>query len=266
MTQAEVARTGLIHTLVELGLKPGERFLVHSSLRMLGWIDGGADTVIDALRTAVTESGTVMMPAFTLPPAPIFDPKETPTSLGVISETFRRRPDVTRSIHPSHSVAVWGKDKDRYAAAHETSTALGVGSPVHLFLDEGADILLLGVGHWANSAVHVAEVIAGVPYLDIPYNDDYARPLLSRLPGGTIREFPPNENPGCSINFIAVQNPLKERGLITFGRLGDGLLQRIHGRGLLETVSDILRRDPFFVLCAWDLCPFCPRVRKRFAH
>jgi aminoglycoside 3-N-acetyltransferase len=248
--------------LAELGVGPGIRLLVHSSLKMLGHVDGGADAVIDALEKAVTESGTIMMPAFVFPPAPIFDPRETPTTLGVIAQTFHKRPDVARSIHPSHSVAVWGKDKDRYTAAHEHATALGVGSPAHLLLEEGGDILLLGVGHWANSAVHVAEAIARVPYLDIPYSDDYARQLSALLADGSVREFPPAENPGCSINFVAVEAPLREQGLIAYHRMGDALVQRVDGRGLLKAVSGILRRDPLFLLCSWELCPFCPRVRE----
>jgi aminoglycoside 3-N-acetyltransferase len=250
--------------LTHLGVKRGDRLLVHSSLRMLGWVDGGADAVIDAILGAVGPSGTVMMPAFTFPPAEIFDPAQTPTTMGAIAEAFRRRPDVTRSVHPTHSVTIWGKDRERLAAAHRTSTALGVGSPVHLILSEGGDIILLGVGHWANSAVHVAEAIARVPYLDIPYSDDYAHPLKARLPDGSITEFAPKENPGCSINFTAVEQPLKEAGLITYFRYGDALVQRVSGSGLLSTIAGLLSSDPLFLLCSWELCPFCPKVRELF--
>lgn len=252
--------------LKHLGVTEGDRLLVHSSLRLLGWVDGGADAVIDAMQAAVGHSGTIMMPAFTFPPAEIFDPAGTPTTMGAISETFRSRPDVTRSIHPTHSVAIWGADRDRLAAAHETATALGLGSPVHLILEEGGDIILLGVGHWANSAVHVAEAIARVPYLDIPYSDQYAHVLRARLPDGSLAQFPPKENPGCSINFTAVEQPLKEEGLITYYRDGGALVQRVSGRGLLTTIPRLLSKDPLFLLCSWDLCPFCPKVKDLFKY
>ncbi len=252
--------------LRHLGVKPGDRLLVHSSLRLLGWIRGGADAVIDAILSTVGESGTVMMPAFTFPPVEVFDPVRTPTTMGAIAGAFLRRPDVVRSIHPTHSVSVWGAHKDRLAAGHETATALGVGSPVHLLLEEGGDSILLGVGHWANSAVHVAEAIARVPYLDIPYSDQYARPLTARLPDGSLRQFPPTENPGCSINFTAVEQPLKRQGLITYHRQGDVLVQRVSGRGLLELIPKMLSIDPFFLLCSWEFCPFCPNVKRLFNH
>ena len=252
--------------LTHLGVKRGDRLLVHSSLRLLGWVHGGADAVIDAILGVVEESGTVMMPAFTFPPADVFDPAGTPTSMGAIAEAFRKRPDVTRSIHPTHSVSVWGAQRQRLAAGHETATALGVGSPVHLVLKEGGDIILLGVGHWANSAVHVAEAIARVPYLDIPYSEQYARPLPVRLSDGSLRQFEPKENPGCSINFTAVEQPLKEHGLITYYRQGTVLVQRISGKGLLEVIPRMLSSDPLFLLCSWDLCPFCPNVKRLFEN
>ncbi|MBN1883252.1 MAG: AAC(3) family N-acetyltransferase [Deltaproteobacteria bacterium] len=250
------------NALQALGVAAGDAYLVHSGLRMMGRVDGGADTIIDTLKEMVTARGVIMMPAFTLPPAEVFEARETPATLGIICETFRKQDDVIRSIHPSHSVAVWGRDAQMYADAHKNATALGVGSPIHRIIEDGGDILLLGVGHWANSAVHVAEAVARVPYLDLPYNDDYAKDLMMRLPDGSITQVPPRENPGCSINFIAVEQPLKEAGLITYHRVGNVLLQRIDGRGALTLIAGLLKREPNALLCSWELCPFCPRARK----
>ncbi len=262
MDTKEIGLSDLVEGLKTLGVGPNGKFLVHSSLKMMGRVDGGAGTVIDALTSLVTDDGTIMMPAFAIPPAEIFDIDKTPTTLGVIAETFRKMPGVARSLHPTHSVAVWGNHKERYKSAHLFSTALGYGSPIHLLIDDGGDILLLGVGHWANSAIHVAEAIARVPYLDLPYSEEYARPLSVKMPDGTIREFTPAENPGCSINFISVEKPLIEAGHVKYERVGDALIQRVDGRGLLSVVSDILKDDPGALLCKWGLCPFCPRARE----
>jgi aminoglycoside 3-N-acetyltransferase len=257
-----ITREDLCDALASLDIHEGMQILVHASLKFLGWVEGGADTVIDAILSSVGPSGVVMMPTFTFPPAPVFDPSSTPTSLGIIAETFWRRSDTVRSIHPSHSVAVWGKDNQRYADAHERATALGIGSPVHLLIKEGADILLLGVGHWANSAIHVAEALAHVPYLDIPYSVEYSRTLFTRLADGSLRGFPPHENPGCSINFTTMEWPVKKRGFIRYNRMKNALLQRVNGEGLLETATNLLINDPLLLLCSWELCPYCPKVRK----
>lgn len=257
----EIGKEMILEGLKALGVVSGEKFLVHSGLRMMGWVNGGANVVIDALMSIVTPSGTIMMPAFTFPPAKVFDPQTTPTSLGSIAECFRKKNNVVRSIHPSHSVTVWGVDNKKYTDRHLDSTSLGVGSPVHRLLEDGGNILLLGVGQWANSALHVAESLARVPYLDIPYSEEYANPLNVRMPDGSVKKISPKENPGCSINFVATEAPLKKAGLIKYHRAGDALLQRIDGKGLLNFVCQMLKTNPEALLCSWDLCPFCPRAR-----
>jgi aminoglycoside 3-N-acetyltransferase len=261
MSKEVIGKEEIRKGLEALGIGPGDKLLVHSGLRMMGWVDGGANAVIDVLLSLVTSSGTIMMPVFTIPPAELFDPRSTPTTLGVIAETFRKHDDVIRSLHPSHSVAVWGKDSAKYADLHLNSTALGVGSPVHGLIEANGDILLLGVGHWANSAVHVAEAAAKVPYLDIPYSEEYAKPLAVKTADGSIREVPSKENPGCSINFVAAEAPLKNAGLLKYQRVGDALFQRVDGSGSISLLKDILTRNPDALLCSWDLCPFCPRAR-----
>ena len=257
----EIGKEEIKEGLEALGVGPGDKLLVHSSLKMMGWVNGGANAVIDALLSLVTSSGTIMMPAFTLPPVELFDIESTPTTLGAIAENFRKREDTVRSLHPTHSVTVWGKDSEKYTASHLDSTALGVGSPVHRLIEAQGDILLLGVGHWANSAIHVAEAVAKVPYLDIPYSQEYERNLAVKTADGTIREVPPKENPGCSVNFVAAEPPLKKAGLLKYQRVKDALFQRVDGRGMISLLSEMLNVTQDALLCSWDLCPFCPRAR-----
>ncbi len=257
----EMGKEEIKKGLEALGVGPGDKFLVHSSLKMMGWVNGGANSVIDVLMSLVTSSGTIMMPAFTLPPVEIFDPESTPTTLGTIAENFRKREGTVRSLHPTHSVAVWGKDSENFSNLHLDSTALGVGSPVHGLIEAQGDILLLGVGHWANSAIHVAEALAEVPYLDIPYSEEYEKSLAVRTVDGTIREVPPKENPGCSVNFVAAEPPLKRAGLLKYQRVGNALFQRVDSRGMISLLSEMLNVTPDALLCSWDLCPFCPRAR-----
>lgn len=53
----------LLFQLNELGILPGDIVLVHSSLSALGFVEGGAQTVIDTLLSAVGPQGTLLMPA-----------------------------------------------------------------------------------------------------------------------------------------------------------------------------------------------------------
>ena len=109
--------------------------IVHSSLSSIGWVCGGAQSVIMALEEVLQEDGTLVMPSHScnlsdpshwgFPPVPeswwntikdemsAFDKDLTPTcAMGVIAETFRKQNGVVRSSHPSCSFAAWGKNKD----------------------------------------------------------------------------------------------------------------------------------------------------------
>ena len=91
----------LIEGFTALGLKPGMHVMVHSSLSSFGHVEGGADTVIDALMEILTPSGTLMMPTFNhnacYDAGQLFDVRTTPTINGIIPETFRRREGVLRA-------------------------------------------------------------------------------------------------------------------------------------------------------------------------
>lgn len=170
----------------DLGVTPGDTLLVHSSLSALGWVCGGAQAVVDALRDAVTESGTLVVPTFTgqytdpsgwsNPPVPDewiaqisetmppFRPETTPTrGMGAIPECFRTYSDVVRSRHPEVSFAAWGAEAESVVADHGYDRGLGENSPLARIYERGGDVLLLGVGHENNTSLHLAEHRAGVP-------------------------------------------------------------------------------------------------------
>jgi len=143
-TANPLTKDGLVHDARRLGVSPGDVLLVHSSLSAIGWVVGGARTVIEALIEAVSPDGTLVMPAFSgdlsdpsdwrNPPVPsswidrireampAFDPDRTPTrQMGCIAETFRKWPGAMRSIHPVSSMTALGPHAMRIVERHETA-------------------------------------------------------------------------------------------------------------------------------------------------
>ena len=112
--------------LRELGLAPGDDVLVHSSLSSLGRVDGGAQTVCEALVRAVSPGGTVCCPTITgsrrysksIPPRFSVD---DPCWSGAVPEAMRHRADAVRSLHPTHSVACVGPRAAELTCGHERS-------------------------------------------------------------------------------------------------------------------------------------------------
>jgi aminoglycoside 3-N-acetyltransferase len=175
--------------LRRLGLSPGDGVMVHSSLKSFGHVRGGPEAVIRALMDVLTGEGTLMMPSFNHGRAyaegqpGYFDPTATPTTNGLIPETFWRLPGVLRSLNPSHSFAAWGASARRYTAGHHRTLTCGPDSPLGLLWRDGGCGLLLGVGYSANTFHHVVEMSTGAPCLG---RRTEARPM--RLPGGRTVE------------------------------------------------------------------------------
>lgn len=148
--------------LAAIGVEPGTTLVVHSSLSALGWVEGGAPTVVRALLDAVGDDGTLAMPAATphvgegLP----FDRRTTPTTMGAIAETFRNWPGSLRSEHPLESVCARGPRADEVTADHPLAFSEGPGSPFARLHDLDSRILLLGVGFNRCTALHFAESLA----------------------------------------------------------------------------------------------------------
>ncbi|MFF5178070.1 aminoglycoside N(3)-acetyltransferase [Micromonospora sp. NPDC000316] len=163
-----------------LGVRPGSTVLVHAGLHPLGFVCGGPHAVVLALRDALGPDGTIVVPTHTPdnsdpaqwrnPPVPVdwwpliraempgFDPAVTPSRyMGALAETVRGWPGALRSAHPQVSFAALGPAAEQVVAGHALADMLGAQSPLARLYDLDADVLLLGVGHSANTSLHLAE-------------------------------------------------------------------------------------------------------------
>jgi aminoglycoside 3-N-acetyltransferase len=174
--------SALTADLAALGLRPGMTVLLNASLGSLGYVEGGAATVVAAIRTVLGPEGTLVSPATTeensdtsrayltrvadLPAEgeaafraamPPFDPATTPASCGLIAEQIRITPGAIRSAHPQSSFAAVGPRARDLMADHALDCHLGERSPLGKLYASGARVLLLGVGYRYCTALHLAE-------------------------------------------------------------------------------------------------------------
>lgn len=160
--------------LAALGVRQGGLLLVHSSLKSLGPVPGGPETVVRALLAALGPSGTLLMPALSYKSVtgdhPLFDPATTPSCVGAIPEYFRHRPGTLRSIHPTHSVCAVGARAQEITASHHLDRSpVGANSPFRLLRDHGGKVLMLGCGLKPNTSMHGVEELSEPPYLLLPH-------------------------------------------------------------------------------------------------
>lgn len=177
-----VTRSDVEAALDAVGVRSGSTVIVHCSLSSLGWVVGGATAVVHALRSVVGNDGTIVMPAQTgigdpshwkAPPVPeswwptirmhwpAFEPMSTPLrGMGAVAECFARLDDVVHSGHPAVGFVAQGPRAVELMSVHDLQDGLGNGSPLAQLEAADADVVLIGVGHDNNTALHLAEARA----------------------------------------------------------------------------------------------------------
>jgi len=255
-----LTKNSLVDSFRRLGIQPGNRLIVHSSLRNLGSVEGGAETVLEALLECIGKQGLMMAPTFTYN-NDIYDPEVTPGKTGVLAEVLRKHPSAVRSLHPTHSVVAIGEEAAKYCDGHHKVSGLGIDSPMDRVAQSGGGILLLGVGHTSNSTIHVGESYARVPYLDIPFNPYW--PSRITIASTIQQEVKLIEHPGCSRAFGAIEASLRQHGAIQDGIIGKGLVQWMSGQNVISVTIDLLRQYVGALLCSDADCYRCSRGRQR---
>ena len=172
-TAPHVDRATLAAGLSALGIAPGDALFIHSSLKSLGFVEGGPAAVIGALQDAVGAEGTLVLPTYWLPGGTIlgtcempgyeFDIRQHGTHMGALPEAFLATPGVQRSVHPTHSVSAWGRHAAWLTEAHhQAPSVFGEGSPWQRFstLARG-QVLGLGISMGPVTYYHLVEDTLG---------------------------------------------------------------------------------------------------------
>ena len=157
----------IVHDLNVLGVRPGDVVMVHSSLKSLGHVEGGPETVVAAFLELLGPAGTLLMPGLSYQSVTreqnTFDVNNTPVCVGAIPEHFRKRPGTLRSVHPTHSVCGVGPLAERLLGyQHTDTTPCGPNSPWRGLPSVRGKIVMLGCGLKPNTSMHAVEEFAGI--------------------------------------------------------------------------------------------------------
>jgi aminoglycoside 3-N-acetyltransferase len=252
----EVSRAEVTNQLRTLGVEKGGVLLVHTSFRATRPVEGGPLGLIGALRAAIGSDGTLVMPSWSGDDDRPFDPMTTPASpsLGIVADMFWRLPGVLRSDHV-HAFAAVGPE-----AAGITSDPLPLPphipeSPVGRVHDLDGQVLLLGVGHDADTTLHLAELLAGVPYRVPRY--------CTVLQDGRPVRVEYGENDHCCERFALADEWLRAGSLQSEGRVGHAHARLARARDITGLAFEHLAADPLlFLHPPSTACAECDEARK----
>jgi aminoglycoside 3-N-acetyltransferase len=249
-----VTREIIMRDLGALGLPRAVMVLVHSSLASLGWVDGGAETVVDAFLDHLGPAGTLVVPTLPfrgsqfdyLQSDPLFDPDTTPSFMGRVTESVRLRPGARRSWHPSHSVSAIGPAAPMLTApqSHDPWLTFGPESPFGRLLTADGWICLLGVTHRSSTFLHAVEEQNCLDYFVWP------EPLTARvLRDGEVQHIRTSVGrPGVRRAFDQIEPLLLAEHALIVGKVGAATVRLMRARAVMTIATAALRQRPHLLL------------------
>ena len=252
-----ISKEELITDLHNIGVEEGDLLHLKISMRAVGKVDGGANTLLEALIEVVGETGTIVcdafVKAFSLPLSKKNKTKistdETPSYAGAFANVMIRHPKNIRSKHPLHKFAAIGKQAIELCNNHTDKS--GAYSLVEEMAIQDAKNLTIGGDVVGIGTTHIA--IEKCPYdrkikkMGRLYKNSEGKIVLSKIDwkggcGEGIRKFLPLYENG---------------GLINRGKIGnaDSILTSM--KKTLKTEMDKIESDPHFFLCDNPSCQAC---------
>ena len=227
-------------------LSPGDDVMVHASLGQFGTFVPGVDSIIDALFAAVGPTGTVLMMTDTRSFARTgrFDIGQ-PSETGLLTEIFRQRPDVSRSMVPMVSFAAQGARASEYLQTYHSH--LDATAPLTRLLENDGVILLLGVGYQKCTLWHLSEERYATP---VNFYKTFEGVLVDGecvLAPITQRFFVRRDLQGKK-DISIVGRMLEERGQVKVLPLGDGVIRAFRARDFDACCMDALATDRYAFL------------------
>ncbi len=255
-----ITKNQLINEFLELGLKKGDILNLKISLKSIGRIQNGAETVIDALLEVVGKEGTLVTDSF-IKPYPSYlrllhtNEISTEKSLsyaGAITNTIIKRNDVYRASHPIQRFAAVGKHA-KYLTENFT-----IKSEPYGFLKEmammgakniriGSKDKVVGVG-----TTHVAICELRLQQLLIPRGVYYINDK------GKKEFYYAGWANGCPNGFNNLIDLYRSKKLIiSEGMVGNAEVIITSMKSTLEFEIDLFSKKPNAFLCDDPTCTFC---------
>jgi aminoglycoside 3-N-acetyltransferase len=239
-----------------LGVRRGDVLFVHSALASLGDVAGGSDAVIDGLHDVIGPRGTLAMPTFTYSKetpvsgagGPPYHPQRTPSDVGIIPETFWRRPGVRRSSSASHSIAAVGPQAAFLTIDDVATEPYCREGAFGKLYELDAKVLMLGCGLAPNSCLHAVEDWVGLPSMQAVDH------LIEGDDGNISVVHYQSEPVGPREFYLSSQVVTKsevlfrQRGIINDGQIGPAMVQMFGIRDVIDASMAIIRdEDPCFL-------------------
>ena len=266
-TLRTVTRDQLISAFITLGIRKGDLLNVKASLKSIGYVEGGADTLLDALLYVIGDGGTIVTDSFVniYPMGQVISDKSltsddyTESYAGALANAMLRYPNVVRGGHPIQKFSAIGfKAKELMLNHTPESYAYNVlkimSESGGRNLKIGPDEKVVGVGttHVAIGLLEYEQkrLVRGINFKDNKEN---------------IVSFERNWAGGCGKGFNNFLPLYHDRGaIVREGKIGFADSKITDMKMTLEIEIEKLSTNPAYFICDDTDCINC-RLSWKFS-
>ena len=262
----EITKDELVADIQKAGIKAGDILNLKISLKSIGWVEGGAETIISAFLDVIGPDGTIVTDSFVhvkplkyLKRHLYLTDDKTPSYAGAVANAMLKHPNVRRSKHPIQKFAIIGKYADDFADNHtDKSYAYDV---LRRMAELGAKNIRLGDPNKVVGVgtTHVAIGLLKYQQKRLKYGVHYS------TADNPQKLFLVNWAGGCVAGFNKLFPKYKEIGSFLYeGKVGDANIIVSDMKKTLEWEVEEGKRNPQFFFCDNPACIDC-RLAWKFS-
>ena len=242
-----LTKADLLKQLEKFSEARGRIVTIHTSLKAVGEIDGGGETLLSALIEYFTQDGGLLcIPTHTWD-SEVYDLRQAQSCVGVLPRLAAAHPDALRTLHPTHSMAVFGdREKAEEFAKNEAfaSTPASPDGCLGKLFEQDGYVLLIGVGQDKNTYLHCVEEILDTPNRLTDYKVEKSIIHEDGIEEKRCLYWFDEENFGdVSHYFPKFETPFRYFGCITDGTIGNASVQMCSARKMKEVVELIYKNN-----------------------
>ena len=252
MAKTDYTKQELKKALSDIGIVAGDNIFIHSNIGFFGHMEGVTsanslcENYLTALKDAVTESGTIVLPTFSYSfcHSEVYNPKHTKSDCGMLTTYSFSKGGFVRSLDPNFSMSVWGKNTDYYVRepAHES---FGKNSFWERLLKTGGKLVCMNMD-CGSTFVHYVERYCSVPYR---YNKAFNGTI--ELDNGTIiKDYSVHYVNDGGLDgpcFDRLDKMCREAGICKVTNLGKGTMLSIDINEYFDLIIETLKKQPRFL-------------------
>lgn len=243
-----ISKSDIIKQLEKFSVAKGRIVTVHTSLKAVGEIDGGGETLLSALIEYFTQDGGLFcVPTHTWN-SNVYDLRKAQSCIGVLPRLAAAHPDALRTLHPTHSMAVFGDKAVAEAFVKDEETVDTPANPKGCYgkiYENDGYVLLIGVGHNKNTYLHCVEEMLNVPDRLTDYKVE--RNIIHK-DGREERRFLywfDEKIPDVSVEFPKFEPAFRYHGCIIDGFIGNAPVQVCTAQKMKEVIELIYKNNNF---------------------